>query len=451
MKNFVSDKVPMEFCWKRQYSIFYASLAAYGWVDLLKEITGKDTIVRVEGFESWASIFSVDGFIEKLVQVIEKEIEKDYDAVTEYIKKTQATGNVWVNFAKKIKVNKKTPSEKLFSLHKKFFELGRPYLAELWRSFYFADAVGIMFENKLKQNLKENDIQKAILFYSKRSKKVFIDDILDYFKKENNLKKRADFIKKNFLWIFSQDPYSPPVTEKEIADYVSAKIENNTNNSINLNFPADIVKFAKVYQDALYLKDHRDEYRRKTYYYIQSLIEETIRRLNVGRDDLWYVRPDELKLLETDRDNFFGEIERRKKAYILEINNGEASLVSGSTAFQNFLNKKTDEKIDTIKGTIGAGGVQKGTVQLIKSRADVKNFREGKILVAVTTNPEYISAMQRAIAFVTDEGGITCHAAIIAREFKKPCVVGTKIATQVLKDGDLVEVDADKGIVKILK
>jgi len=52
---------------------------------------------------------------------------------------------------------------------------------------------------------------------------------------------------------------------------------------------------------------------------------------------------------------------------------------------------------------------------------------------------------------VTDEGGITCHAAIISRELKKPCIIGTKIATKVLKDGDLVEVDADKGIVKILK
>jgi len=59
--------------------------------------------------------------------------------------------------------------------------------------------------------------------------------------------------------------------------------------------------------------------------------------------------------------------------------------------------------------------------------------------------------MKRASAIVTDEGGITCHAAIIARELKVPCVIGTKIATQVLKDGDLVEVNANQGIVKILK
>ena len=65
--------------------------------------------------------------------------------------------------------------------------------------------------------------------------------------------------------------------------------------------------------------------------------------------------------------------------------------------------------------------------------------------------PDYLSAMKKAVAFVTDEGGITCHAAIVARELNKPCIIGTKIATKVLKDGDEVEVDADKGVVKILK
>ena len=59
--------------------------------------------------------------------------------------------------------------------------------------------------------------------------------------------------------------------------------------------------------------------------------------------------------------------------------------------------------------------------------------------------------MQRASGFITNEGGLTCHAAIISRELKKPCVIGTKIATQSLKDGDFVEVDANKGLVNLLQ
>jgi pyruvate,water dikinase len=66
------------------------------------------------------------------------------------------------------------------------------------------------------------------------------------------------------------------------------------------------------------------------------------------------------------------------------------------------------------------------------------------------THPKDIMLLKKASAIVTDEGGILCHAAIVAREMKKPCIIGTKIATQVLKDGDLVEVDAFARIVKKL-
>ena len=59
--------------------------------------------------------------------------------------------------------------------------------------------------------------------------------------------------------------------------------------------------------------------------------------------------------------------------------------------------------------------------------------------------------MKKAKAVITNEGGLTCHAAILSRELKIPCIIGTKNATKVLKDGDIVEVDAGKGIVKKIK
>ena len=67
------------------------------------------------------------------------------------------------------------------------------------------------------------------------------------------------------------------------------------------------------------------------------------------------------------------------------------------------------------------------------------------------TRQDFVAVMRKVAAIVTNEGGVTCHAAIIARELGLPCVVGTKIATEVLRDGDLVEVNANKGIVKKLK
>ena len=75
-------------------------------------------------------------------------------------------------------------------------------------------------------------------------------------------------------------------------------------------------------------------------------------------------------------------------------------------------------------------------------------MKEKDILVSHMTSPDIVPVMKKAAAIVTDLGGLTCHAAIVARELKKPCVIGTKVATQVLKDGDKVEVNADKGIVR---
>lgn len=76
---------------------------------------------------------------------------------------------------------------------------------------------------------------------------------------------------------------------------------------------------------------------------------------------------------------------------------------------------------------------------------------KNNILVCRSTTPDYLPLIHKSSAIVTDEGGVLSHASIISRELRKPCVIGTKIATQVLKDGDEVEVDADKGIVNIIK
>lgn len=100
-----------------------------------------------------------------------------------------------------------------------------------------------------------------------------------------------------------------------------------------------------------------------------------------------------------------------------------------------------------IKGQIGFKGKVRGTVRIVKNVREMEQVKEGDILVSPMTTPDFLPAMKMAGAFVTDEGGIMCHAAIVSREMKKPCIIGTKNATQILKDGDLVEVDAEKGVV----
>ncbi|MDD5177706.1 MAG: PEP-utilizing enzyme [Candidatus Nanoarchaeia archaeon] len=112
------------------------------------------------------------------------------------------------------------------------------------------------------------------------------------------------------------------------------------------------------------------------------------------------------------------------------------------------VNSTSIKEKDFVEGRVVYSGKAKGIVKIVRTINDLSKVKEGDVLVAPMTFPSFITAMKKSVAFVTDEGGLTCHAAIVAREMKKPCVVGTKIATKVFKDNDLVEVDAINGIVR---
>ncbi|TSC65893.1 MAG: hypothetical protein G01um101477_305 [Candidatus Doudnabacteria bacterium Gr01-1014_77] len=106
---------------------------------------------------------------------------------------------------------------------------------------------------------------------------------------------------------------------------------------------------------------------------------------------------------------------------------------------------------DDNQGVCASPGKIKGRAKIMNSPNDDKKVHQGDILIAYATTVDYLPAMKRAAAFVTEVGGLTCHAAVVAREFGVPCVVGLKNSTINFKDGDLIEVDANKGIVRKIK
>jgi len=100
-----------------------------------------------------------------------------------------------------------------------------------------------------------------------------------------------------------------------------------------------------------------------------------------------------------------------------------------------------------VEGQGASPGIGTGRVAIVRDAKDSGNVKEGDVLVAKMTNPDMVPAMRKVAAIVTDEGGMTCHAAIVSRELGTPAVVGTKKATSVLKQGQLVTVDGEKGLV----
>lgn len=111
---------------------------------------------------------------------------------------------------------------------------------------------------------------------------------------------------------------------------------------------------------------------------------------------------------------------------------------------------KQHNQLEDLHGLSASTGKAIGKVRICKTKEEIAQFQDGEILVASMTRPEFIPAMKKAAAIVTDEGGITCHAAIVSRELNIPCVIGTKIATKILKNGMMIEVRANHGLVKIL-
>ncbi len=199
-----------------------------------------------------------------------------------------------------------------------------------------------------------------------------------------------------------------------------------------------------------FFKDWRDDFRRKHAYAWHFLFEKIAKHFKCMDADLGYLSMDEienaLQLNRLDKT----KIEKRKIEPVLMVGN-PLRIIDFDEAHQKIIQEvNSGEEKPIIQGTIGQKGIIRGKVIVIHSYHDIKRVQEGDILVTNTTHPNYLPAMQKAAAFVTNEGGIISHAAIVARELKKPCIVGTKIATQLLKDGDMVEVDADKGMVKKL-
>ena len=206
--------------------------------------------------------------------------------------------------------------------------------------------------------------------------------------------------------------------------------------------------------EMIFFKADRKDIFFQSYYEVRRLIEEIGRRIGLRAKDTMYLLPEEVKtsLLENKFNN--KEIQQRRKDCVIYCDNGPIKIISGKEA-RAYIKKYAEEEfipnVSELKGSCANTGYAKGRAKLILAPKDMIKMNEGDILIANATNPDIVPAMKKASAIVTNSGGITCHAAIVSRELGKPAVIGTKIATEVIKDNDLVEVDADKGIVRIIK
>lgn len=247
-------------------------------------------------------------------------------------------------------------------------------------------------------------------------------------------------------------------------DLKKALINNKRDKKILIKKQKDIIKKLKVNsyekqiidlaRDAVFFKAYRRELQSCSYYYMESLLKEIAVRTNLSLKQIRMMRPEEMaQALLKNRINV-NIINERIKLVIYHRFGGQNCITgtkAGKFVKEMIKKEKIIKKYKTLFGSVAFGGRVKGRVKIINAPSEMFKMKCNDILVSASTNPNLMPAIRQAAAIVTDEGGLTCHAAIVAREFKIPCIVGTKIATEVLKDEELIEVDAMNGVIKKIK
>jgi len=237
-------------------------------------------------------------------------------------------------------------------------------------------------------------------------------------------------------------------TGMAIVYWLSKKADQDEHFSLNLPKIIKISSTLRKKSEELYALGNQ---------FFQLILDYISRKEKVGIELIENLRLNELK-------NYFkksklvpiSKLKERNKGYIIYNNK---FFILGNKSLYEFLAERNcrtiKEKISMdykeLRGQSGFKGKVKGKVRVLMHIRKISEFRKGEILIIAMTNTSFLPAMKKAKAIITDEGGLLCHAAIASRELNIPCIIGTKIATKVLKDGDLVEVDAHKGIVKKIR
>ena len=306
----------------------------------------------------------------------------------------------------------------------------------------------------IKRNELEQQREKIIFSACQPWKKTALPEIQEKLSKKEKIPELVE--EYQFLRGWSAIWYRP--LEESWIDNLGKSIDEEENTYsikeiITLLHPNEKEKlFLEIAPYIVFFKDWRDDLRRKQVYLWSFLWDMIAEKLDIERNDLGYLTLEEIKTAISNGNVDKELIKRRKNnLVIIAYDQKKSTIIDQDTPnhYLKIIDQIENKNKDTvIKGLVAQKGKAKGVVRIVNSYHDIKKFVSGEILVANTTHPNYLPAMRQAVAFVTNEGGLTCHAAIVAREMKKPCIVGTKIATKQLLNGDLVEVDAEQGIVR---
>lgn len=200
-------------------------------------------------------------------------------------------------------------------------------------------------------------------------------------------------------------------------------------------------------------KPRRKDYQSKSYFHMEKFYREWARRMGVS------LRHARSATIEQIFSGLRGEkigldvLESQYQLHSVTNEDGvpRIRVRAEVEVFIKDMVMQSEEEVDTrmseLQGSTAYPGKARGKVRIVNAPEDMAEFVSGEILVSIATTPSIVPAMKKAAAILTDEGGLTCHAAIVSRELKVPCIVGLRNVTTALKNGEEVKVDAGSGSV----
>lgn len=449
-----------------------------GWTSSIKKtVSDADSPVFMIYKNGWTRIFGYQEQHQKIVNYVFNKISKDKKCAVKIKKFFEQKAPKFLSFAKKIKkLNwSKLSNQQIVKIKQKYAKLYNdivPYGEPL--PYFLKEKLQIVLDEYLikEKNIpvKEYEILITPLYQSFLNQES--QELWNLAKKyKNNLSKFKKAIKKHqekYAWLLFD--YASLVADEnyflkkargfikeppKFLDY--KKLETRKQQIIkNYKIAPFYVYYLDLLEELFYLMDRKKEVLTQGHFAINFLFREVAKRLGFDLNIIRWFFWKEVKEALLGKKRLNPKIAyQRKKSSVLKYTNGKPIFLTLKEAKKLILDIKKDQQFGakqrTIKGISASAGKVKGKICYLKSARENHKIKKGQVLLVSNTTPDFMPAVHKAIAIVTNEGGLTCHAAIVSREFKIPCVVGTKIATQVFKDGDLVEVDANKGIVKILK
>jgi phosphohistidine swiveling domain-containing protein len=401
----------------------------------------------------------------------------------EYIKKNKAEMDrvkkkllEWINSNKILKGKSiKYYIRKIQQLYSLLLEVLPPYELSIFINPYLEEKFNTAFNNL---KISKDDLLKLSVSEEPISVEIH-ESMVDIFLK-NYKKSGYDFSKSEFKKIIKDSKLKKHLThcyqsgyflhsaiggvtlwtmEDEFNEIMSNPQKKNEkvvkkNSNEYYSFTKEQKEWIETSRHFSFQRDERKTSQQKIFYIQAQCLEEISKKIDMPRTELEYLKPSQLsEALLKKKNALLEKINLNKKGHLFMYAEGAGYFISFGDEAINIYNslKRNIEQNNIIMGQTANKGFAKGIAKIIYNTKEKFDFNEGDILITGMTYPDFVPLRKKAAAIVTDIGGITCHAAILSREINKPCVIGTKFATRNIKNGDLVEVDADNGIVRIVR